>query len=52
MAFKKRLLLLGANYNHRYSDDLDFFVNNSKNYDEQLNMVLTLLNEACLTGQR
>ena len=32
-----------AYYNHRYSDDLDFFVNNSKTFDEQLNNVLALL---------
>lgn len=35
-----------AYYNHRYSDDLDFFVNNSDNYDEQLDKVLSLLREA------
>ena len=32
-------------YNHRYSDDLDFFLNQSNNYDDELNMVLTLLHE-------
>ena len=34
-----------AYYNHRYSDDLDFFLNNSNNYDDELNMVLALLQE-------
>ena len=34
-----------AYYNHRYSDDLDFFVNQSKTYDDQLNKVLALLQE-------
>jgi len=34
-----------AYYNHRYSDDLDFFVNNSQTYDEQLDMVFALLHE-------
>ena len=34
-----------AYYNHRYSDDLDFFLNNSDTYDEQLNKVLTLLKD-------
>ncbi|GBU26634.1 hypothetical protein R84B8_00144 [Treponema sp. R8-4-B8] len=34
-----------AYYNHRYSDDLDFFVNQSKTYDEQLDKVLALLQE-------
>ncbi len=34
-----------AYYNHRYSDDLDFFVNNSTNYDEQLDIVLAFLQE-------
>jgi predicted nucleotidyltransferase component of viral defense system len=34
-----------AYYNHRYSDDLDFFVNRSKTYDDQLNKVLALLQE-------
>jgi len=32
-----------AYYNHRYSDDLDFFLTNSKNYDEQLDKVLAIL---------
>jgi len=32
-----------AYFNHRYSDDLDLFINNSDTYDEQLNKVLTLL---------
>jgi predicted nucleotidyltransferase component of viral defense system len=34
-----------AYYNHRYSDDLDFFVNQSRTYDEQLDKVLVLLQE-------
>jgi predicted nucleotidyltransferase component of viral defense system len=34
-----------AYYNHRYSDDLDFFVNQSKTYDEQLDKVLAMLRE-------
>jgi hypothetical protein len=32
-------------YNHRYSDDLEFFINNSDSYDEQLDKVLELLAE-------
>ena len=34
-----------AYYNHRYSDDLDFFVNQSKTYNEQLEKVLAMLSE-------
>ncbi|MDR2596400.1 MAG: nucleotidyl transferase AbiEii/AbiGii toxin family protein [Treponema sp.] len=34
-----------AYYNHRYSDDLDFFVNQSPAYDDQLDKVLALLRE-------
>jgi predicted nucleotidyltransferase component of viral defense system len=34
-----------AYYNHRYSDDLDFFVNNSQTYNEQLDKVFALLQE-------
>ena len=34
-----------AYYNHRYSDDLDFFLNRSSTYDEQLNKVFALLGE-------
>ena len=34
-----------AYYNHRYSDDLDFFLNKSQTYDEQLEKVLYLLKE-------
>ena len=34
-----------AYYNHRYSDDLDFFVNQSKTFDDQVNIILTLLQE-------
>lgn len=34
-----------AYYHHRYSDDLDFFVNQSRNYDEQLDLVLARLRE-------
>ena len=32
-------------YNHRYSEDLDFFLDNSTAYDEELNAVLALLRE-------
>ena len=32
-----------AYYNHRYSDDLDFFLNNSDTYGDQLDNVLDLL---------
>ena len=35
-----------AYYNHRYSDDLDFFVSQSQTYDEQLDKVLALLKDA------
>ena len=35
-----------AYYNHRYSDDLDFFLCQSETYDEQLDKVLSLLKEA------
>ena len=34
-----------AYYKHRYSDDLDFFLNQSQNYDGELDMVLALLKE-------
>ena len=34
-----------AYYNHRYSDDLDFFLNQSQNYNDELNMVLAMLQE-------
>ena len=34
-----------AYYNHRYSDDLDFFVNQSQTFDEQLETVLDLLGD-------
>jgi predicted nucleotidyltransferase component of viral defense system len=34
-----------AYYNHRYSDDLDFFVNNSQTYNEQLDKIFALLQE-------
>ena len=34
-----------AYYHHRYSDDLDFFLNNSATYDEQLDKVFALLRE-------
>ena len=33
-------------YNHRYSDDLDFFINQSKTFDEQLDTVFSMLKEA------
>jgi len=32
-----------AYYNHRYSEDLDFFVNESGTFDEQLDAVLSML---------
>ena len=35
-----------AYYNHRYSDDLDFFLSQSKTYNEQLDKVLAMLKEA------
>jgi len=35
-----------AYYNHRYSDDLDFFINQSQTYNEQLDKVLAMLKEA------
>ena len=34
-----------AYYNHRYSDDLDFFLFQSQTYDEQLDKVLAMLRE-------
>ena len=34
-----------AYFNHRYSDDLDFFLSNSETFDEQLDAVLDLLKE-------
>ena len=34
-----------AYYNHRYSDDLDFFLNQSQNYDDELDAFLALLYE-------
>jgi len=34
-----------AYYNHRYSDDLDFFLDRSMTYDEQLDKVLAMLRE-------
>jgi predicted nucleotidyltransferase component of viral defense system len=34
-----------AYYNHRYSDDLDFFLNRSETYDEQVDKVLAMLRE-------
>ncbi|GHV94311.1 hypothetical protein AGMMS50293_06310 [Spirochaetia bacterium] len=34
-----------AYYHHRYSDDLDFFINKSQNFDEQLDKVFVLLRE-------
>ena len=34
-----------AYYNHRYSDDLDFFLFQSHTYDEQLDKVLAMLRE-------
>jgi predicted nucleotidyltransferase component of viral defense system len=34
-----------AYYRHRYSDDLDFFVNSSKEYDEQMDCIFSKLSE-------
>jgi predicted nucleotidyltransferase component of viral defense system len=34
-----------AYYRHRYSDDLDFFVNSSAEYDEQIDVILSKLAE-------
>jgi predicted nucleotidyltransferase component of viral defense system len=34
-----------AHYNHRYSDDLDFFLNNSPTYGEQMEKILASLRE-------
>jgi len=34
-----------AYYNHRYSDDLDFFLSKSQAYDDELDAVLALLRE-------
>jgi predicted nucleotidyltransferase component of viral defense system len=34
-----------AYYNHRYSDDLDFFLNQSDTYDQQLDKIFALLHE-------
>jgi predicted nucleotidyltransferase component of viral defense system len=34
-----------AYYQHRYSDDLDFFLNNSSSYDEQADVIFALLRE-------
>ncbi|GBR72678.1 hypothetical protein NO1_0177 [Candidatus Termititenax aidoneus] len=41
-----------AYYRHRYSDDLDFFVNADPNYQEQVNLILTKLREAGFFGMR
>ncbi|MDR3172218.1 MAG: nucleotidyl transferase AbiEii/AbiGii toxin family protein [Treponema sp.] len=35
-----------AYYNHRYSDDLDFFVHKSSNYDEQVDLIFDKLSAA------
>ena len=35
-----------AYYNHRYSDDLDFFINQSHTYGDQLDKVFAMLKEA------
>jgi predicted nucleotidyltransferase component of viral defense system len=35
-----------AYYQHRYSDDLDFFLNQSPNYDDELDKALDLLRKA------
>ena len=38
-----------AYYNHRYSDDLDFFVNRCQTFDEQIDIVLAMLTESGLS---
>ena len=38
-----------AYYNHRYSDDLDFFVNADTNYAEQVKIILSRLKESGFT---
>jgi len=35
-----------AYYHHRYSDDLDFFLSQSDNYDKELDKALDLLSKA------
>ncbi|MDR0758720.1 MAG: nucleotidyl transferase AbiEii/AbiGii toxin family protein, partial [Treponema sp.] len=37
-------------YRHRYSDDLDFFVNSSKEYDKQIEIIFSKLTEAFFLG--
>jgi len=32
-------------YHHRYSDDLDFFINRSQTYDDQLDKIFTMLRD-------
>jgi len=39
-------------YNHRYSDDLDFFVNNDADYAEQVELVLSVLRKAGFTQDK
>jgi len=34
-----------AYYNHRYSEDLDFFISSSPDYDDSLNKILDMLHE-------
>jgi len=34
-----------AYFNHRYSDDLDFFINNSETFNEQLDLILQHLSD-------
>ncbi len=34
-----------AFFNHRYSDDLDFFVNNDKNYKKNVEKIINVLRE-------
>ncbi|MCL2844684.1 MAG: nucleotidyl transferase AbiEii/AbiGii toxin family protein [Chitinivibrionia bacterium] len=38
-----------AYYNHRYSDDLDFFVNNDNSFIAQVEEIIAKLNEAGIT---
>ncbi len=42
-------LLSRAYLNHRYSDDLDFFVNNAADFKAQVNKVIKAITESCLS---
>jgi hypothetical protein len=47
---KNVLALSRAYYNHRYSDDLDFFVNKCSNFDEQVYFIFEQLKTAGFWG--